>query len=333
MWEAWPNVLFVDPEYSAWEFKDKSTKKLMDDILGVANSTLDQNLLLDSKGVVWKHSKSSPLVRIRNLPKIKAVFGTELGSMVFLDTAGFVWCWGANIHFNLGIPNNSSPKKPIKNKFLSNISSVAISKHHSLFLTEEGRVWGCGYNCEGQLGLGEKRSGIQREPALIENLPVIDKIAAGYHSMFLDLEGNVWVCGWNNYGELGLKHTQTVYEPTRVADLPAIVDISAGYLHSLFLDVDGKVWSCGYNLSGQLGRSERPDSPETIADIPPITEIEGTYRSSYLIDQDGRLWVCGEPNIQPVNFRAKLVEDFSSRIMPKMQRKQGKSARNVASTF
>ena len=322
------SLLFIDSENSAWEFKDKFAKKIKDSIVDVAISGDCDLLLLDSEGVVWQQSKSATFDRIPELPEIKSIHGGENGC-ILLDSNGFVWCSEAADYGNRGLIY--SPETFIKNSFLSNIVSAAVSKHHFLFLTEEGRVWGYGYNCEGQLGLGEERSGFQREPALIENLPVIDKIAAGYHSMFLDLEGNVWVCGWNNYGELGLKHTQTVYEPTRVADLPAIVDISAGYLHSLFLDVDGKVWSSGLNSSGQLGREDKLKSLETIEGIPPINAIEGAEYSSYFIDQDDRLWMCGDAN--SAAFQPVLVEGFSSKIMPRNQRrrKQAKSARNVAS--
>ena len=327
MWKVGQGcLLFVDPENSAWEFNAKSKKKIMEGIVDVASCGSD-SLFLDSEGVVWRKSSQMVLDRIPDLPEIKSIYGGDVGSMMFLDTNGFVWCWGVNNNNNLGIVNYS-PEKPIKNPFLSNIVSVAVSKHHSLFLTDEGRVWGCGYNCEGQLGLGEHRGGLQREPVLIENLPVIDKIAAGYHSMFLDFEGSVWVCGWNYYGELGLKHKKTIYTPIKVVDLPVIVEISAGYLHSLFLDIDGKVWSCGMNNSGQLGREISPELPQIIEDIPLIAEIEGSQTTSHFIDQDGRLWVCGEPTFQPV-----LVEEFSSSIMPRKQRKrkQVKSARNVAS--
>ena len=49
------------------------------------------------------------------------------------------------------------------------VIQIASGVFHSLFLTNKGRVYSCGWNDGGQLGLGNKKD--QNIPELIRNLP------------------------------------------------------------------------------------------------------------------------------------------------------------------
>ena len=89
----------------------------------------------------------------------------------------------------------------------------------------------------------------------------------------LSEDGQVYVCGWNKNGQLGLgNHT-----PTEVVILkplpgfgPKVVKVSCGWNHTLCITEDGVMWAWGCNLYRQLGIP----SVEKQADSPMAVPIE-----------------------------------------------------------
>ena len=74
--------------------------------------------------------------------------------------------------------------------------------------------------------------------------------------MTLDSDGNVYGCGSNLKGRLGIeeKVDSDLEFPVQIKSLVKIIKIDAGYWHSLALDQNGQAWSAGYNTHGELGR-------------------------------------------------------------------------------
>ena len=74
--------------------------------------------------------------------------------------------------------------------------------HYSLFLKNDGSLWGMGQNASGQLGDGTFNSTNRPEQILAGNVMAIT--AGGVHSLFLKSDGSLWAMGQNGGGELGL---------------------------------------------------------------------------------------------------------------------------------
>ena len=131
----------------------------------------------------------------------------------------------------------ASIKTPRLISGLSNVRDISCGRYHSLFLTSEGRVYSCGNNEYGNLGLGT----ISRLPIprLISVLSNVREIACGYlHSLFLTSEGRVYSCGSNWNGQLGLgtggegtKETS----PTLITNVSNVREIACGYDHSILI--------------------------------------------------------------------------------------------------
>jgi alpha-tubulin suppressor-like RCC1 family protein len=84
----------------------------------------------------------------------------------------------------------------------------------------------------------------------------VKTIACGnYHTLFLVNNGNLYSCGYNNYGQLGLATyaIQSIGKPTAVRNGTNIKTISCGLYHSVILNNSGDAYSCGLNNYGQLG--------------------------------------------------------------------------------
>src|SRR3990167_3290528 len=214
---------------------------------------------------------------------------------LFLDPLASVWSCGNNKYGELGLgPNNTNILTPQKINNLPPIISVSAGYCFSLLFDANGSVWSCGYNGNGQLGLGDQKH--RNVPKQITNLPKVSSaIALNYSSMFLDCEGSVWACGWNQYGQLGLGDTTSRNKAEKIEGLPAINSITGGYYHALFLDCEGSVWSCGYNGQGNLGLGDTTnrDSPKKIEGLPAIKSMAGGSHWSIFVDEQGNVWVCG----------------------------------------
>ena len=229
---------------------------------------------------------------------------------LFVDKNGNVYSYG--IQYDKGqlgrrrtTNNETKPMQITETIGDSNIIAISAGGQHSLFLDENSNVYSCGYNEVAQLGHGNTNN-VYDFPTIIDALvdSNIIAISAGYqHSLFLDENSNVYGCGDNYYGELGISHTadgDTVVDiPTRIDALVGsnITHISAGRFHySLFLDSDRKVYSCGNNDNGQLGRTGNTKIPMQITsniDSSNIIAISAGYQHSLFLDSDRKVYSCG----------------------------------------
>mmetsp|Transcript_98063 Transcript_98063/g.194124 ORF Transcript_98063/g.194124 Transcript_98063/m.194124 type:complete len:977 (+) Transcript_98063:155-3085(+) len=118
-----------------------------------------------------------------------------------------VFTWGANSRFQLGL--NFEPEvvrvgTPVLCMEGLKISTIATGESHTLFLTEEGRVWTCGSGICGLLGHGGTEDSPQ--PRVVEALAHarITNVAVGVrHSVAVSEKGQVFTWGSADLGQLG----------------------------------------------------------------------------------------------------------------------------------
>jgi alpha-tubulin suppressor-like RCC1 family protein len=142
------------------------------------------------------------------------------------------------------------------NVAISNLVAVSAGSSHSLFLKNNGTIWGAGDNWYGQLGVGFANFSSTNFPVQVTNLTGFAAIAAGfYHSLALHSNGTVWAWGTGELGALGDGNTNyhTNHLPMQVIGLSNIVAIDTGGYHGLALRNDGRVMAWGPNYSGRLG--------------------------------------------------------------------------------
>ena len=87
---------------------------------------------------------------------------------------------------------------------------------------------------------------------------VVAKIATGRnHSLILLESGDVYGCGANSVGQLGLGDSKTaIKDALRFVKIPSLVgirDISCGHEHSIACDRNGRLYTFGHPQYGQLG--------------------------------------------------------------------------------
>ena len=124
------------------------------------------------------------------------------------------------------------------------------------------------------------------------------KVSGGmYHTLAIDVHGNLIGWGLNNNGQLGDETVLDKLTPTLIKEGTKFVEVSAGGLFSLALDEEGKLWGAGANGVGQLGDGTTVDKNTLVqitnSDGTKFTKISAGLTHSLAIDENGTLWTWG----------------------------------------
>lgn len=196
-----------------------------------------QTAALDELGQLWVSGNNNTLFeRVTIGNKIVTIScGTE--KLVAIDNKGSVWCvFGKNV----------SKMNPDYDELM--FSKICSGGCNIVAIDTIGRLWFWGSNIFTETGF------------FAENLTLIptserfvDVSIRSDHCMAIDQEGNLWTCGENNYGQLGLNDKVKRYCLTRVQSTRRFLEVVASFTHTLALDTKRRLWVCGDNSKGQLG--------------------------------------------------------------------------------
>lgn len=159
----------------------------------------------------------------------------------------------------------------IVNLPVEKIRSVACGQDHSMFITEKGSVYACGWNADGQTGQSNYES--NWEPKLvtgdIAGEDIIKLSSAGDCVLALNSKGEVFGWGNSEYGQLCNDALQlaTPRYLSMTRNLGKIIDVAAGGSFCMALNEHGQVYVWGYGILGKGPKAEKSSTP---TDIPPI---------------------------------------------------------------
>lgn len=206
-------------------------------------------------------------------------------------------------------------KDPINNSAnLKNVAAICAGFYSSAFLLNDGTLMSCGYNSNGQLGIGSYDNKLYptfvRNPDNTDILRNVKQVSYSLNTILILLNsGNVLSCGYNYFGLFGIGDVDInenfnlpVYmrniDDTDI--LNNVSAISSNRFCSLMLLNDGTVVSCGRNTQGQLGINEEGSSylPKHVLNadnsiLSNVVAINTTRRSSIFLLGDNTLLMCG----------------------------------------
>ncbi|HEX5398077.1 MAG TPA: chromosome condensation regulator [Verrucomicrobiae bacterium] len=165
---------------------------------GMGNNGVGQlgGLLYDRNYAV----KSPGQIVASNVMLIAAGYDYSL----FLKNNNSLWAMGWNQNGQLGdgtYTNTSKPEQIVASNVVAIAAGNGYQGGHTLFLKNDGSLWGMGYNADGELGDGTYNNTNKPELIVTSN---VTAIATGYfHSLFLKSDGSLWGMGWNQFGQLG----------------------------------------------------------------------------------------------------------------------------------
>ena len=247
-----------------------------------------------------------------------------------------LWVWGANGQGELGTQGNGDIDHPTRQALLpvGTLSSrlaagdgfPQVGGAHSLAVDRNQNLWAWGLDTFGEVGDGGGGSVLQpvqvcdagqAAPCTAFLGGITATSAGGFHSLALDIFGNVWGWGYNDWAQvggtctlmdIGICSPRAVPVPVRnnalfaqlhqACGLPIATAVAAGGLHSLALDACGVVWAWGLNSSGEAGINStdgivRFATPSVFPAGTRITAIAAGGDHSLALDSQGNVWAWG----------------------------------------
>lgn len=162
------------------------------------------------------------------------------------------------------------------NDLPDNVSQLECGQDHSLFLTEDGKLFSCGWGADGQTGLGHYNN--ETRPTEVrgdlQGCKIIKVSSYADTVLALDDAGNVF--GWGNteyaqFRSLANLETEQFNSPRllKIKNVPGkIVDVAAGGTICAILNDRGQVFVWGFGILGfgpNVDQSSRPTMiPESL---------------------------------------------------------------------
>ena len=110
--------------------------------------------------------------------------------------------------------------------------------------------------------------------------------------MILKYNGELYGCGYNGYGGLGLGDTNQ--KPALQYVTNNVKEVGCGGYHTFILKNDDTVWACGWNSYGQLGLGDNTNRTTfTQVNISDVKNICCGGNHTFIIKNDGSVWSCG----------------------------------------
>lgn len=150
------------------------------------------------------------------------------------------------------------------------IVDVHCGQDHSMFLTETGSVYSCGWGADGQTGLGHYNN--QHNPEIIEgdikNEKIVKLSSAGDCVLALNDKGEVFGWGNSEYGQISLTEgVQQINVATNLSYMKGVgkvIDIAAGGSFCAVLNEAGDVFVWGFGLLGLGPQVDYVKEPQLI---------------------------------------------------------------------
>ncbi|CAG4977012.1 unnamed protein product [Parnassius apollo] len=209
--------------------------------------------------------------------KITGLAAGRAHTVILTDNEG-VYTLGNNAYGQCGRKIN--PKEEYRGSMVSynikrlgkeNINYVCCGQDHTLFITESGRVYACGWSADGQTGLGSYDN--QDIPAPVQGDITSEKIVkvASTVDCVLALNDKGELFGWGNseYGQIPMtSKCDQVNKSYALVNfthgLGKIVDIAAGGSFCLIVNDQGDVFVWGFGLLGLGPNVQHSTNPKQI---------------------------------------------------------------------
>ena len=169
------------------------------------------------------------------------------------------------------------------------VADVVTGGYHTLIVKEDGNLWACGNNDNGQLFLRTTDSWDKFAKTGISNVVSISALSKS--SFYVNGDGEVYACGDAQGGQLGNgKDTQQLFFYAYIMDDASAV--CGRGLTAYFIKKNNYLYGCGYNNSGQLpGYGNRVLTPRLVT----VNVVKASFGGGHLltVNKDGELYSCG----------------------------------------
>lgn len=222
-------------------------------------------------------------------------FKTNYGHSAALTENGELYLWGYSFYGQVGNGKvtpygESGILEPVK--VMDNVKHIALGTMHSAAITDSGELYLWGSNENGQLGNGE----IGSKKYSTQPIKIMDNISqvslGSVHSAALTENGELYMWGSNESGQLGDKTIDYTKEPVKIMD--NVKQISLGYSHSAVIKTDGSLYVWGSNTFGQIGDGTNNDIYSPVKILNDVRYVCAGYHNTVALDINGDIYVWGD---------------------------------------
>ena len=194
----------------------------------------------------------------KELRVVSAACGQHFTMVLCND--GSVWSSGYSHWHAHGHPNQGRLAEYAAIDLKVKIKKVSIGDDMSIFLDENGELWGCGYNTQQTLGLIDSGDDIDvKSPTkldwFVDNKILIKDVEVGYfHVIAMDNKHCIYCWGYNGHGECAVDPDGKVRvpTPTQVLNNVEIKEIRIGAYHTGCITMDNQYYLWGGNSNNQV---------------------------------------------------------------------------------
>jgi hypothetical protein len=174
---------------------------------------------------------------------------------------GTLWMWGLNSDGRLGdntVVKKSSPVQTVAGG--NNWFQVACGYSYTAAVKTDGTLYLWGSNYDGQLGTNNTTSVSSPIQTVAGGNNWKAAACGSSHTIALDCDGNIWMFGNNNNGQLGNSTTNNCSSPVQIETASSEwAQVFAGGEGSGSIREDMTLWVWGDNDEGQLGTGNTAD--------------------------------------------------------------------------
>ncbi len=208
---------------------------------------------------------------------------------------GTLWCWGVNVHGQLGLGDTMERLTPTRVGTDSDWSEIQCGGLHSCGIRVDGSLWCWGANAAGQLGLGMTTTD-QPTPRRVGSFTDWRRLAAkARFNCALRMDESLWCWGDNSDGQLGTGDAMDRNAPAQLPGSHRWTFVRNGPLHTCAITTTGELHCWGNNDTGQLGTGTMMGSrtPVRVGTDSDWTVVAGGFNHTCGVRSGGAMFCWG----------------------------------------
>ena len=360
MLDSWEdNFLTLDDEGHVWYFEIEMDKPQKMELENITSISCGQKVwaALDSDGNLYTFGENNfgssgigvigtfdknELHRVQFERKIVYICA-GFHCVCFIDELGDVYGFGGKTGLQIGLnETNPSPSLLYKGEFP--VKTICSLPGMLVLLTIDGKLYGRGNPGIFKCYFEDNSTNLTWKKIKIDENIVIKEIACGVcHIVALTIDGRLFTCGDNDYGQLGRIKNDAGENQMLECDI-SILDcnisrINGGTFQTYCIDVLGNLWVFGDNANNNIFVNQKK-----IIQIPTQVPLEeekvqlatGTDNFSIIKTESGKIFILANSKelsnfssfTQEQNNLVTFTEDFSKIVgTPAITTSKAKSAR------
>lgn len=242
---------------------------------------------------------------------VNAVYNFGKYTML-IDKHGQVYSCGENKYDRLKLSDKSFCCRFTLFEDVESVIDIVSSDRFTIFVCEDGTIYS---------GECEHFNSNFNYKIMKFDYKIIKACCDYQHAVLLDDVGNIYLKGYNSYGQLGILSDMNKLSGFQIHNLGTkIVDIACGFSHTMLVDDQGYIWCAGNNNRGQLGCGPTNNTDfksvtvfQQIITGPRAKTISCCDDYTMVIDQNGDVWATGSNRHNRI-FPAAGITGFLARF-------------------